>query len=128
MSPDEKAIRQLVADWMAASLANDIDKLGTMLAEDVIFFRAGQPPMKGRETFLKLARENKNKMRVHGKAETQEVQVAGDVAYMWNRLSITITPHDGGAPITRTGETLSVLRKQPGGRWVLARDANLLSP
>jgi uncharacterized protein (TIGR02246 family) len=128
MTPDEKAIRQLVADWMTASLANDIDKLGTMLAEDVIFFRAGQPPMKGRDTFLKLARENKNKMSVKGHAETQEVQVVGDVAYMWNRLSITVSPHDGSAPFTKTGETLSVLRKEPSGRWVLARDANLLSP
>ncbi len=128
MSPDETAIRQLVVDWMAASLANEVDKLGTMLAEDVIFFRAGQPPMKGRDTFLKLARENQNKMSVQGQAETQEVHIAGNIAYMWNRLRITITPREGGAPVTRAGETLSVLRKEPSGRWVLVRDANLLSP
>jgi ketosteroid isomerase-like protein len=32
----------------------------------------------------------------------------------------------GGEPIRRAGDTLSILRKQPEGKWVLARDANLV--
>jgi ketosteroid isomerase-like protein len=31
-------------------------------------------------------------------------------------------------PITRSGYTLAVLRKEPDGAWVIARDANLLMP
>jgi ketosteroid isomerase-like protein len=46
---------------------------------------------------------------------------------MWTRLSVTVTPTDGTAPLERAGHTLTVLRKQ-GGRWRLARDANLLAP
>jgi len=45
---------------------------------------------------------------------------------MWTRLSVEMTP-PGGAPMKRAGHTLSVLRKT-GGRWQLARDANLLVP
>ena len=32
----------------------------------------------------------------------------------------------GGEQMRRAGYTLSILRKQPDGKWVLARDANLL--
>ena len=33
----------------------------------------------------------------------------------------------GGAPVKRAGNTLSVLRKEAGGKWVLFRDANMLA-
>jgi ketosteroid isomerase-like protein len=33
-----------------------------------------------------------------------------------------------GAPVVhKSGYTLTIMRKQPDGRWVLARDANLLA-
>jgi ketosteroid isomerase-like protein len=38
-----------------------------------------------------------------------------------------MTPPDGGTPVRRSGYTLSVLRKNADGQWVLARDANLLT-
>jgi len=41
-------------------------------------------------------------------------------------IDMTITP-DGGAPVHRAGYTLTILRKEPDGRWVLARDANLVT-
>jgi ketosteroid isomerase-like protein len=31
------------------------------------------------------------------------------------------------APVRRSGYTLTILRKQADGRWLLARDANLVS-
>jgi ketosteroid isomerase-like protein len=45
---------------------------------------------------------------------------------MRNHLKITITPPDGNV-IKKAGYVLSILRKEPEGRWVLARDANLLT-
>jgi ketosteroid isomerase-like protein len=33
----------------------------------------------------------------------------------------------GGKPVRRAGYTLTILRKEPDGRWRLARDANLLA-
>lgn len=44
-----------------------------------------------------------------------------------NHLDLTITP-EGGTPARRAGYTLTILRKQTDGRWVLTRDANLLAP
>jgi len=42
------------------------------------------------------------------------------------RLSVTVMP-SGGAPTKRAGHTLSVLKKV-NGKWLLARDANMLAP
>jgi ketosteroid isomerase-like protein len=50
----------------------------------------------------------------------------GDWAFMWTRLSVTATPPDGSAPVRRAGHTLTILRKE-GGRWKIARDANMLA-
>jgi ketosteroid isomerase-like protein len=65
--------------------------------------------------------------RIDGTSEIQEIKVLGDWAFMWTKLRVIATPPDGSPPIERAGHTLSVLRKD-NGRWVLARDANLLSP
>ena len=38
-----------------------------------------------------------------------------------------MTPPNGAQSVKRAGHTLSILKKQ-NGRWVIARDANLLAP
>src|SRR5207249_3060988 len=68
------------------------------------------------------------KVQMEASSEMQEVTVAGDVGYCRTRLSVTVTPAQGGEAKRLAGHTLSVLRKQSDGRWLLARDANLLTP
>ena len=46
---------------------------------------------------------------------------------MWTKLSVVVTQPGNAEPITRAGHTLSILKKQ-NGKWVLARDANMLAP
>jgi uncharacterized protein (TIGR02246 family) len=61
-----------------------------------------------------------------GSSDIVELQVRGGWAYLRNRLSVTVTPPDG-PPKTRSGYTLTILRKERDGKWRLARDANLLA-
>jgi len=65
---------------------------------------------------------------IDGRSEIHELCVFGDWAYLRNYVDMTATPLDGGAPVRRTGYTLTILRKEADGRWRLARDANLLAP
>ena len=58
----------------------------------------------------------------------EEVVVVGEVAYTRCRDSVEVTPRDGGAAMRYAGYRLTVWRKQPDGRWLLARDAHTLSP
>jgi ketosteroid isomerase-like protein len=46
---------------------------------------------------------------------------------MWTKLRVVVTPPGRAQPATRAGHTLSILKKQ-NGKWLLARDANMLSP
>ena len=62
-----------------------------------------------------------------GTSEIQEINVIGDWAFMWTKLKVVVTAPGGAPPMTRAGPTLSILKKQ-NGRWLLARDANMLSP
>ena len=63
--------------------------------------------------------------RIEGTSEILELEIQGRWAWRRSHLSLTITP-PGGAPGRRAGHTLTILRKNPAGAWLIARDANLL--
>ncbi|AJE47107.1 YybH family protein [Celeribacter indicus] len=122
MTEDEKAIRQVVETWMAASKAGDIATVLALMTDDVVFLVPGQEPF-GKEAFA-AASDRLAEARIEGTNEILELQVLGTWAFLRNRVDMTVTP-SGGAPLRRTGHTLSLLRKEADGRWRLARDANL---
>ncbi len=82
--------------------------------------------MRGREAFAAALRSALGQVRIEGKPDIQEIYVAGDYALCWNQLSLTVTPLQRGPAQRRAGPTLSVFRKEPDGRWILFRDANIL--
>lgn len=127
MNEEENEIREVIATWMRATAAADLDRVLTLMAEDVVFLIAGQPPMRGREAFAAASRAAEGKFRFEGKPDIQEIHVEGNYAYCWNHLSVTVTPLQGGSSRRREGHILSVFRKEPDGRWVLLRDANMLT-
>ena len=124
MTDDERAIRNLVDTWMSATREGDVDAVLRLMADDVIFMVPGQKPF-GKREFAATSAGMKD-VRVEGRSDIQELKVLGDWAYLRNYIDMTITPA-GGAPVHRGGYTLTILRKEPDGRWVLARDANLLT-
>ncbi len=128
MSGDEAEIRQLVQTWMTASKADDVDTVLSLMADDVVFLVAGQAPM-NKEAFATSmrAQSGPDAPSFDGASDIQEIRVIGDWAFMWARLTVVATPPGGAPPVRRAGHTLSVLRKE-AGRWVLARDANMLAP
>ena len=124
MTDDERAIRELVETWMVASKAGDTATVLDLMSDDVVFMTIGQKPF-GKEHF----RESSESMRgidIDGQAETLEVEVLGDTAWIRNRLEMVMTPEDGG-PMRRSGYTLTILKKGGDGRWRLFRDANLVT-
>jgi uncharacterized protein (TIGR02246 family) len=128
MTSDEQAIRKLVALWHGATAAGDVDTVLGLMTEDVVFLVAGRPPMRGRSSFESGLRGLLAEHRIESTGEVQEVEVSGRLAYCWSSLSVRIVPLAGGNATARTGNTLSVLRKEPSGAWVVWRDANLLPP
>jgi uncharacterized protein (TIGR02246 family) len=113
---------------MTATKAGDIETVLSLMAEDVVFLMPGRPPMIGKSAFAPAAKAQSDQEapQFDGTSEIQEIQVLGEWAFMWIRLSVVVTPPGGAPPMTRAGHTLSILKKQDG-KWVLARDANMLS-
>jgi len=128
MSTDEQSIRDLVALWHSATAAGDINTVLGLMTEDVVFLVAGQPPLRGRDSFERGLRGLLTQHRIESTGEVEEVEVSGSLAYCWTKLNVRVIPRTGVSATVRTGSTLSIFRKQPNGSWVLARDANLLSP
>ncbi len=124
MSDDERAIRDLVATWMQASRAGDLETVLQLMADDAVFMVPGREPF-GKAAFAAGARAMKD-VRMEGTSEIRELEVLGNWAYVRNYITVTMTPA-GGTPVRRAGYTLTLLRKGPDGRWLLARDANLMT-
>lgn len=125
MSPDERAIRDVIATWLEASAAGDTEKVLSLMSDDVVFLVAGRAPF-GKAEFA-AASDAIATHRIEARHEVREVEVSGDLAYARSQLAITMTPVAGGAALRRSGPVLSVFRRTPDGRWLLARDANLLT-
>lgn len=124
MSHDEAAIRTLVATWLEASKSGNTNAVLDLMTDDVVFTVAGRAPF-GKEEFRESSKAMAG-LRIDAASDIQEVSIQGDVAWMRNRLSMTITT-PGGEVIRRSGYTLSVLRKDERGTWRIARDANCLT-
>jgi uncharacterized protein (TIGR02246 family) len=120
---DEIAIRELVQRWLDATEAGDLDTVLSLMADDVIFMVPGREPF-GKETFAAQSKQMKD-VRIEAQHEIQEIEVLDDRAWMRNHLTVTVA-QPGHEPVTRSGYVLSILRKTSEGKWVLARDANLV--
>jgi uncharacterized protein (TIGR02246 family) len=121
---DEQALRELVDNWLSASKKGDLETVLTMMADDVVFMVPGAEPF-GKEAFVKHFKQTEGS-GIDGRSDIKEIKVLGDWAWMRNQLEVTITPPDGTS-IHRSGYVLTIFQKQPDGRWVISRDANLLT-
>ena len=122
---EEQAIRQLVDTWLTASEGGDVSTILKLMADDVIFMVPGREPF-GKDEFVQNYKQMKG-VKLTTKSDIQEIKVLGEWAWMRNLLRVTFTPGEG-SPTTHSGYVLTILRKTSDGRWVIARDANLLTP
>lgn len=127
MGPDERAIREVHAAWIDAVNAGELDRLLAMVTDDVVFLNPGDEGL-GRDGFSAKFSAAHRQLRICCVSELEDVVVAGDVAYTRSRDSLSVSPLAGGEEDRLAGGRLTIYRKQPGGGWLLARDANVLSP
>jgi uncharacterized protein (TIGR02246 family) len=131
MRPDEQAIRELHSAWIDAVNAGDLGHLLSLTADDVVFLTPGQAPL-GREGFSTNFAAAHQQARINCISELEDIVVVGEVAYARSRDSLSVTPRAGreaeGEATQLAGHRITVYRKQPDRRWLLARDAHTLLP
>jgi uncharacterized protein (TIGR02246 family) len=126
MGPDERKIREVHSTWITAVNAGDLDRLLTLMTDDVVYLNPGHAPF-GRDGFSANFSAGHQQGRIRCSSELEEVVVIGEVAYTRSRDALSVTPRAGGKEAHLAGHRITVYRKQPDGRWLLARDAHTLS-
>ena len=127
MEPDEQAVRKVHTTWIDAVNAGDLARLLTLMADDVVFLNPGREPV-GRDGFPAGFSAGHQKNRIRCVSELEEVAIAGEVAYTLCRDSLSVVPRAGGGAMELAGHRITIYRRQPDGRWLLARDAHTLTP
>src|SRR5438067_13312825 len=132
VGPDERAIREVHSTWIDAVNAGDLDRLLSLMADDVVFLNPGQAPF-GRDGFSPGFSAAHQQAQIRCVSELEEVVVVGEVAYTRSRDSLSVIPRAGPEAMQPeakqlAGHRITVYRKQPDGGWLLARDAHTLSP
>jgi uncharacterized protein (TIGR02246 family) len=96
-----------------------------LMTDDVVFLTPGRPPF-GKAEFASEAERMKG-AAIDASANVQEIEVIGARAYVRNHIQVELT-FPGEAPKRMSGHAMTILRKDPDGRWRIARDANLVMP
>ena len=127
MESDERAVREAHSTWITAVNAGDLERLLALMSDDVVFLNPGQA-RSGRGGFPAGFVAAHRQSQIRCVSELEEVKIVGEVAYTVCRDSLSVTPRAGGAATELAGYRITIYRKQPDGRWLLARDANTLAP
>ena len=120
-SADEAAIRQRLEHWTAAFNAKDVAGSCDLFAPDLAYsiqdvVNGTYQTMCGNLTKI-LGRTD---IRLHYDVPAiKEIIVSGGIAGV--RLTWTLTVERGGARDTTTEEGMDLFRRQPDGRWSIAR-------
>lgn len=96
------------------------------MTDDVVLLSPGQAPL-GRDGFSANFSAAHHQFRIRCSSELEEVVVIGEVAYTRSRDALLVTPRAGGKATELAGYRITIYRKQPDSRWLLARDAHTLS-
>jgi uncharacterized protein (TIGR02246 family) len=121
---DEQEIRDVVKDWLAASEDGDLQTVLSLMDDDVLFLVPGKEPF-GKEEFAAASKQMAN-VRMKGTSEIKEIEIVKDWAWMRTSLKVRATMPDGKT-VVRSGSTLTILRRNAGGKWLVLCDANLLA-
>jgi uncharacterized protein (TIGR02246 family) len=127
MGSAEQAVREVHTTWIDAVNAGDLARLLGLMADDVVFLNPGRAPF-GRDGFPAGFSSAHQRSRIRCISELVEVVVVGEVAYTLSQDSLSVTPRAGGEAMELAGHRITIYRRQPDGRWLLARDAHTLSP
>lgn len=127
MGSDERAIREVHTAWIDAVNAGDLERLLTLMTNDVVLLNPGRAPL-GRDGLPTGFAAAHRQFEIRCISELEEIVVVGEVDYTLCRDSLSVTPRDGGAATELVGQLLTEYRTQPAGRWLLSRDAHTLSP
>jgi uncharacterized protein (TIGR02246 family) len=123
---DERSIRQWFERWMQATKEGDLQLARSLIADDAVFLVPGADQM-DKESFAAAATADDPNTLFELDCRIQEIQVLGDHAWLWTKISLAMTDKRSGERSFMAGHSLAILKRHGDG-WVVVRDANTMAP
>ncbi len=123
---DVLAIRKVFDSWYRAMQDGNVDRLASLVTADVVVKPPDAAPISGRDVLQQALRTFLDTHSETVEYDIQEVEVCGQLAFALISENARILPRRGGDALTVKGLHLTILRRQPGGDWLIARDVSSL--
>ena len=108
--------------WRKAIIANDLNAIMAVYAEDAVMWLPDAPEAKGREAIRKAYADLLDANTVTGATlANTHYQTSGDLSVGWGDFTLTLSPKAEGNPVTLAGR-FSVIARKEGGVWVYVVD------
>jgi uncharacterized protein (TIGR02246 family) len=122
-SPDEEIqeIRRVATRWTAAVEADDIEALGRLMTEDIVIIHGNGRLVCGKIAMMNDIARSLKDFSIRQTVESEETIVAGEWAFDRAKAHTAITSRKGGNTKHYDSRTLTILRKQSGVGWRVAR-------
>ena len=117
---DVRKIDEATQTAMKAALAKDFATWAALFLEDAVVNPPNEPAVKGREAIR--AWLEKFPPITEFKLNNVKVEGCEDLAYVLGTYTMTIAPPGSPGPVKDSGKFVTVLRRQPDGRWLVAVD------
>jgi ketosteroid isomerase-like protein len=114
---DEAAIRELVATFDPAVLAEDIEAMMSRYSETSVRIPPNAPAAVGLEAIRELFLQGWEENDFDVVNELRELHAVGDYAFARGTYSSRVTPADGSEPFEDAGNWSSAWQRQPDGSW-----------
>jgi uncharacterized protein (TIGR02246 family) len=117
---DVRKIDEVTQTAVKAALAKDFATWAALFLDDAVVNPPNEPAVKGRtairawlEKFPPITEFKLNNVKMEGRE---------DLAYVLGTYTMTITPPGAPGPVKDSGKFVTVVRRQPDGRWLAAVD------
>jgi len=122
-SPDEEIqeIRRVAVRWTAAVEAGDIERLGALMTEDIVVIHGNGRLVCGREAVLSDFARSLQDFTIQQSVESEETIVAGEWAFDRAKVHTAISSRKGSETKQVDSRSVTILRKQSGLGWLVAR-------
>ena len=123
---DDLAIRTLFERWYRAMEDGNVAELLSLVTPDVIVKAPDLPPIQGSSALEQALAAFLDEYSETVDYEIAELEVSGQLAFARISETARIMSRSGSETSTINGIHFTILRRQPNGEWLLARDMSSL--
>lgn len=118
---DTAAIRALSTEFDRALTAGEEDRFMQLLADHVMWLVPNHPALVGKEAVHARIRQRLTESKLDLVTTPEEVQVAGNWAFVRGTYTMRITTTRSGASEQENGKVINILERQSDGGWKVTR-------